>query len=711
MSADLSRGLLLCLIILFGIGWGPALALLRGVHRRSLLALALAPVTALAMTSVLGLPLVMFIGPVSRWAFPLAASLLILSAGLVIWERHRDQALLSDIRLPTLFKWAGVFLVGVAILWAPALVMGGQYTAFRSNPGDSFTYMSLAETVRKVDWDVIRAGSSLTAANLDNITRLAAESPTALYSARFLGRSFPINHVSNLAWLAQLAGVSTQRFYYPFHIILSVMMLPTLVALGFQVNLRRWLLALTALAATVGFWVRLVIETDASAELGATPLLALAVFGWMLVARGSGGESRPSGGESRPSGGESRPSGGESGPEQAGNRWRWRFLTALAWAALAVVYRPFGIIIVGALLLHLVYDLVVLRDGKGWLASYASVAIIALLLLVLTGQVGYYLPGFLNAAGSVEAEMQHEAVTFNVLLADKLGGLTSLPIYQLWRGAPPTISLVLTLILQVAGLALAVFWLFGLLSCLRDRSQNRQRALFFVGLAGVLTFLALWLLQNPKAAGKAYTYVFACIVLGMVIGADRLANRLQAPRRRILLAFLAVWLALVIGVGLLLPFDPVAGGRFARARANRVDYALDLNPITTALNRANPALVLVNVPRDDPFFFAFYVMLALSEHPTYYQSGLIIDGDLSFQNLWLAELDRVPDFILVSKPADYLDGTGLGQVVAETENLRLYEMAAIEMAHPGAGLEWLRQQEAAIRQQEASKPMFPSLVP
>lgn len=697
MSADLSGGLLLCLIVLFGIGWGPALALLRGVHRRSLLAVALAPVTALAMTSVLGLPLVMFIGPVSRWAFPLAALLLTLSAGLVILERHRDRTLLGDIRLPTLFKWASVFLVGVAILWAPALVMGGHYTAFRSNPGDSFTYMSLAETVRKVDWDVIRAGASLTAANLDNITRLAAESPTALYSARFLGRSFPINHVSNLGWLAQLAGVSTQRFYYPFHIILSVTMLPTLVALGFQVNLRRWLLALTALAATVGFWVRLVIETDASAELGATPLLALAVFGWMLVARGSGGKS---------------------GPEQTGNRWRWRFLTALAWVALAVVYRPFGIIIVGALLLHLVYDLVILRDGRGWLASYASVAIIALLLLVLTGQVGYYLPGFLNAAGSVEAEMQHEAVTFNVLLADKLGSLTSLPIYQLWRGAPPTVSLVLTLILQVVGLALAIFWLFGLLSCLRDRSQNRQRALFFVGLAGVLTFLALWLVQNPKAAGKAYTYVFACIFLGMVIGADGLIDRLQAPRRRILLALLAVWLTLVIGVGLLLPFDPVAGGRFARARANRADYALDLKPITTALDRANPALVLVNVPREDPFFFAFYVMLALSQHPTYYQSGLIIDGDLSFQNLWLAELDRVPDFVLVSKPADYLDGTGLGQVVAETDNLRLYaismaaiEMAAIEMAHPGAGLDWLRQQEAAIRQQEASKPMFPSLMP
>lgn len=692
MSADLSRGLLLCLFVLFGIGWGPALALLRGVRRRSLLAVALAPVTALAITSVLGLPLVMFIGPVSRWAFPLAASLLTLSAGLVIWERRRDRTLLSDIRPPTLFKWAGVFLVGVAILWTPALVMGGHYTAFRSNPGDSFTYMSLAETVRKVDWEVIRAGAGFTAANLDNITRLAAESPTALYSARLLGRSFPINHVSNLAWLAQLAGVSTQRFCYPFHIILSVTMLPTLVALGFQVNLRRWLLALTTVAATVGFWVRLVIETDASAELGATPLLALAVFGWMLVARGSGGEN---------------------GPERAENRWRWRFLTALAWAALAVVYRPFGIIIVGALLLHLVYDLVVLRDGRGWLTGYASVAIIALLLLVLTGQVGYYLPGFLNAAGSVEAEMQHEAVTFNVLLADKLGSLTSLPIYQLWRGAPPTILLVLTLILQVAGLALAIFWLFGLLSCLRDRRQNRQRAIFFVGLAGVLTFLALWLLQNPKAAGKAYTYVFACIFLGMVIGADRLIDRLQAPRRRILLASLAVWLTLVIGVGLLLPFDPVAGGRFARSRANRADYALDLKPITTALDGANPALVLVNVPREDPFFFAFYVMLALSQHPTYYQSGLIIDGGASFQNLWLAELDRVPDFVLVSKPADYLDGTGLGQVVAETENLRLYaiEMAEIEMVDPGAELDWLRQQEVAIRQQEASKPIFPSLMP
>jgi hypothetical protein len=686
-GVDQSVGLFLCLLVLFGGGWGPALALLRGVRRRSLLAVALAPATALALASVLGLPLVMFIGPASRWALPLAASLLALSAALVIWERRWDQALLSDIRLPTLFKWVGVFLVGVAILWAPALAMGGQYTAFRSNPGDSFTYISLAETVRKVDWEVIRGGAAFTAANLDNIARLASESPTALYSARLLGRSFPINHVANLAWLAQLAGVSTHRFYYPFHIILAVTMLPTLVALGFQVNMRRWLLALTALGATVGFWVRLVIETDASAELGAAPLLALAVFGWMLAAQADGRES---------------------GQQWAENRWRWRFLLALAWAALAVVYRPFGIIIVGALFLHLVYDLVVLRDGRGWLARYASVAIIALLLLVLTGQAGYYLPGFLNAAGSVEAEMKHEAVTFNVLLADKLGSVTNLPVYQLWRGAPPAVSLLLTLILQLVGLGLAFLWLYGLLSSLRDRSQSRQRALFFVGLAGVLTFLALWLVQNPKAAGKAYTSVFSFIFLGMAVGADRLAARLQVQRQRLLLAALAVWLTLVIGVGLLLPFDPVAGGRFARARANRAGYALDLKPITAALDRANPGLVLVNVPQEDPFFFAFYVMLAMSQYPTYYQSGLIIDGGASFQNLWLAELDRVPDFVLTAKAADYLDGAGLGQVVAETENLRLY---AISMADPAAGLDWLRQQEALVRQQEASKPIFPSLMP
>lgn len=687
MTVTLLVRFLVCLVVLFGIGLGPALALLRGVSRRFSLALALAPAVTLAIVAVLGLPLVMFIGPVTRWAYPLTAGLLVLSAGLVVWERRQDRSLFEAIRFPAILGWATVFLSGCAILVAPAVALGAQYAAFRSNPGDSFTYMSLAETVRKVDWDMIQAGKTFTAVNLDNIARLAAESPTALYSARLLGRSFPINHVANLAWLAQLAGVSTQRFYFPFHIILSATMLPAIVALGFQVRVRRWLLALTALAATTGFWMRLVIETDASAELGAAPLLALAVFGWMLIARASARQN---------------------GQSQAANRWRLRLLTALAWAALAVVYRPFGIIILGALFFHLLYDVFVLRDWRGWLATCASVAIIALLLLVLTGQAGYYLPGFLDAAGSVEAEAKHEPVAFEVLSADKLGGVANLPIYQLWRDAHPGLLLVLTLLLQAVGLGLVILWLMGLLASLRDRSQNRPRAIFFFGLAGSLLFLVLLLVQNPKAAGKAYTSVYAYIFLGMVIGAEVVARRLQDRRRQVFLAAIAVWLVLVVIVGTLLPFDSRSAGRFARARANRAGDALDLQPITAVLDRADPGLVLVSVPRDKRFFFAFYTMLALADYPTYFQSGLIIDGDDGHQNLWLSELERVPDYVLISKPADYLAGAGMGRLAAETENLRLYRL---ETGDAGAALTFLRSQEVQIKTQEASKAMFPSLVP
>lgn len=685
ISADLIVGLFLCLAVLFGVGWGPALTLLRAVPRRLALSLAISPALGLALLALFGLPLVMYAGPATHWALRATLVLLTLSAALILWERRRDPRLFAELRFVTVLKWAGVFAIGCLILWMPVAALGPQYATFRSNPGDSFTYMSLAETLRRVPWDTIQAGRAFSAENLDNIARLAAESPTALYSARFLGRGFPLNHPAALAWLSELAGVASFRFYAPFHIILRLVMLPVVVALGIQVGLRRWLLALTALAVAAGFWARLVIEADASAELGAAPLLALAVFGWTLIAH-------------------SRAAGQQTDPTPAAARWRWRILVAISWAALAVVYRPMGAVVAMALLLHLSYDAFILRKGRGWLTTYAPTALLALLFLLLTGQFGYHLPAFLDPLGRAEAERQFDAAAFDVLTTDKLGALASLPTNYLLRGASAIITLPSTLVTQVLGLAFAALWTFGLLRCLRDRAQGRQRAIFFVALAGIMMFLLFWLDDNAKAAGKAFTYIYTFCFLGVLIGAEALAGRLHRRWRQVFLGALAIWLLTAVVVGALIPFDQRAAGRFARSRTLRADYALDLQPITTVLDRSDPDLVLVDVPRDERFFFAFYVMLALSNYPTYFQSGLVIDGGTSYQNLWLGSLDRAPDYAVILKTADYLDSAEFAQKVAETPNLRLYHITADET-------DFFHEKESKLRMEEQTKAVFPSLAP
>jgi hypothetical protein len=249
-----------------------------------------------------------------------------------------------------------------------------------------------------------------------------------------------------------------------------------------------------------------------------------------------------------------------------------------------------------------------------------------------------------------------------------------------------------------AGLLLSITLAVGLLAGLRSRAPATERRLFgLLAGAGILAGVLL-VTNNDRSAGKTFTYIYPLAILGVAAASRYLHAYLTGHGLRLAMAGLGAWMAAQAVIGVYLPLrrsPDFLGG------SNKPEQ-YDLSAITRRLDAEPPGLLAVDVPRSDTWMFAYYSMFIFSRYPVHFISGLVIDNGTLYQNMWFGALSGPPRYSVVLKSADQIGPRGLGVILVETRDLRLYR---IDGTDPGPFL----QAEAAYREIEASKPPFPTL--
>jgi hypothetical protein len=662
-------GYLWSLAVLWLVGLGPALFCFRGGPRRVAFAFAAAPALGWAIFSLVGFPLVRYLAPVHVWAWPAATGAVIVSLALTAadWRRNRAEyaVLASRWTLPIV----GLVILCTCVLAIPMVLRGVQYAIYRSNPSDAFLYMSLAETLRVADWPTLLRGSALTFENWPAITALAHISPTALFTARLVTLPLALNNMAGLAWLAELAGSTVTQFYYPHHLLAYGTALPLVFALGDRLALPRWLTLLSGPAIVLGFWARFVLETDSGYEVSTLPIVLLMSLAWIQLEA-------------------EKPRGLSAA----------RVLLAITWAAVIALYAPLGLVI--ALGFGLYYGIGLLEHAVSLRAILLHGVTVALVLLILaaTGQLDFLAQNVISLVARAPNEARFAAPALELLRANGVAALWGLPGKALWATRSQMVRVPLDLMAAVIGLLFTVLLGLGAVRASRRQTEAPTRIVFAMLSAGLLLGGLLLAVNNGRAAGKAVTYVYPFLTLGLVSASVSLDQIFKAGVQNVALGVITIWLVGQSAMGLVLPLRGRAD--FLGQPPKTQQY--DLSAITRQLDDAHPARLLVDIPRGNDWMFAYYSMFVFGRYSPYFQSGLIIDNNVQYQSLWLDSLPALPDYAVVLKQVDYIGPQQLGFKVAETRDLILYRIST-------SSLTPFLDKEAEYKLQEASKPPFPSL--
>lgn len=667
-----SLTVLLAIALLELMGFGPALMLLGSSEKRIPYAVGIAPAVSIAILNIIGLGLVRFIAPVEVWALPFTLVLVGASFVLVFfWWRKNPRTRLAPIRTQSLFLPIAFFLGCYLILASPLALKGIQYSIFRSNSSDAFTYISLAETLREVPWHVLLRGVNFTAENIDGVKQLASLAPTALITARHVGLPLQLNNMVSLAWFAQIFALPVYTAYFPYHLLAFLNSFLLAVALGDFLKLSKRIKYLAAMVVAIGFWARFVLESDASYEITSMPLLLLLAIAWIQQ------------------------------EQHAPNVLisPTRVLIALAGAALACNYLVFIPFVVLAFAIYYVVNLVGRQRSFTVLLYHGLTVVCALTFLVMTGQLDLIYLNFLYSLQNVDRQRLFPPTVFNLWRANGLNAVWGLAVDTLTGSQRALVRVPLWVLSNAFALGMTVLLGFaGWMAFVRSRRVAEQ--ILFSTLAAFLVFLFwTWASGNLRAAGKAFSYSFPYVVLGLA--SITLWNPSKKVLKRLAYAVVASWCVLQIALGIYLPFSNAFTRIFEQGR--RVEN-YDLTPLTQYLNVHPPKRLLVSVPRSNTWEFAYYTTFVFKDYPAYFQSGLIVDNSIQSKNLWLKPLVTAPDYAVILKKNDYIGKQHWGERVAETNDLALYRVI-------NANVSAWNEQEKTIQASEAGKTEFEQSIP
>jgi len=666
-------GVFACLAILSLMGIGPALwAISPGEKRRFAYAAGIAPTLGLAIVGLLGFPLIRYFAPVRSWALPFTVLLILASIAIVAydWRRNRgDYRILADWRsiLPTL----GFVLVCCVILVSPLIFNGIQYAIFRQNPSDAFVYMSLAETVRVVDWHTLIRGVDLNRSNLEGLKRLAEASPTALFTARFIAKPLQLANPIALGWAAEMVGVPTYRFYYAYHLLCFALALPISLVLGDLLGLSRLLNFLTAGAVVLGFWAKFILERDAGYQISSFPLLLLVALAWIRL---------------------------EREPQRPISRSRG--LLAAALAAVIVFYSVSISVIVIAFVCY--YGIGLWQRVRTLVPVWyhGLTALLIVLIFLASGQLDYVVRHLLFAVSAAGGEARFVPHVLGLIRRDGAAALWGLPPSIIFEPFPEIAQRLARLVAQGIGICLTGVLLAVAARMVRKSASVPKRIVFALLAGGFCLAVTFAILGNLRASGKAFTYVYPYLILGVVLYPGDEHGYSRLPLQRPVFVLLNIWLIAQCLLGLYLPYAGNLGGIFHRAQERKAEN-YDLSAIVKYLENHPPRLLLVNIPRTRDWTFAYYSMFVFGRYPSYFQSGIIVDNSARFQNLWFGSLTEAPDYVVVRKSADYIRRQKLGRKVAQSDDLVLYRVTVKDVTP-------FVEQERVLREKEAVKPVFPT---
>lgn len=676
--------------VLGWIGLGPALWLVTRSGQRLPQAAAIAPTIGLGLIGLIGFPLIRWVAPVQLWALPVTVVLVLVSLALLLWDVKRRgsdyreaMAALRTNKLQTAAVVVVLFLVVLIVLAAPLAIGGIDYAAFRGNPSDAYTYVSVAETFRKVDWQTLREGASMQ--DLPALQRLAAASPTAIFTARFVMKPIRLITQVPLAWASQLWGIPVYRLFYAFELVsFALAFLLALVVAG-QLRLeRRWTLV-GALAVTLGFWARYLLEIDAAARATLVPIFLLLGFAWIQLELTT---LRPLG--------------------------RERVLLGLSAAVIAAFYPQAVPLVVLAFVFY--YALGLLKGVSSWRSLLYHFITVVLAAVFMLGYLDFAARTLLwqtpVVVDDTSALTGDDALHF--LRTDGPAALWGLPVSILVSGAPRVVNWSARGLFAAAGLLLTLLFLWGALQAVRKPVRDTQHrddareaeiglcVLLALIASGFVVALLMYMAGTLWASGRAVTYVYPFMVLAL-LAILRDAKRQWRPRlATVAVALMSVWLVLMILVGATLPINRlVRGDAFSAGGMNKPEN-YDLSRIVTALRKVQPTLLMVDVPRTFNWVFPYYTMFVFDEFPVHFSSGLIYDNSVNYRNLWLEELPSAPDYAVVRKDDDFIAARKLGDVVTESDDLVLYRITT-------KNRDVLQLREQILQEREADKLAFPGL--
>lgn len=575
--------------------------------------------------------------PVGVWAWPWTAFCSVFSLGLLFVIKVRPP------KLPAALGGWAVLAVTVVI---PAAVGGDAYIAFRSNPSDANTYMTLAESTQRAPWSlIVRVGNGGSA---EEVSKLAALSPTSLYSARFTRHPMRINSMLFLAWASTICGRPVHSVYYVSS-LLFVFLLATLVfTCAGVMGVSRSLKALCAFAIGLGTWTYWSTETDSISQIHVGPFLFLLFMG-------------------------------TSGALLALNSRRVRVFTILSSAGLTglVLFYPEAFLF-PCVTLGVIAATLWLKGGA--VRKYARIVawsvFVAITAFCLTLQIDYLYKNILFIGRFVGGGAAYGSALWEGLRRSGFAfasGVAWVP------GAIPSyMQIGLPSVGRVFGAVQIFFPLaFLVVTLLRFRRLPDGRLVIPIVCVVGLTLAGFFLQRGPEySSGKMLMWTAPFVLLLTGLSPNLLP--LDLVRRRVTLGLAAITLGMSIAffpVSLALAY---ADSSLFNPRGKGASF--NLNAIVGAVNCRPGAKLRVDVPVGGNWPLAIHVIRTFQDRPNVsFASGLVFDNRNDKQPIIFPELVR-SDFDLLLVRADDVGSAPPpvgARLIASTPELNLFEVSPV----------------------------------
>ena len=409
------------------------------------------------------------------------------------------------------------------------------------------------------------------------------------------------------------------------------------------------------------------MENDSGAQLTTIPLLLLTVILWIW-----------------------------SEQRVTSSLLRTSSILGIVCVAIFSVYYPVCLIVVAAWSIYYATGLLQRILSLRALILPILAAVIAVLIVTVTGQIGHFRNIVTNSVALTSAQKAFYPFGLELLKSD-LSAVWGFPDAILSNYAPPFLPTRLwnrltnefsTFLILTILITLVYVW--------RKVSPRSEKITVSVLLGGTACSVLLFFQDNERASAKAFTYVYPYLIFAVCIAGNYVHLLFQPVLKKAVLTGIGLWLVTQFVFAGSIPYLRRLGGVFHQTEMSKSNQ-FDLEPITRYLDINKPRLLLIDIPRTDTWTFAYYAMCVFSHYRSHFQSGLVVDNSTVSQNLWLQDLTEVPDYAVILKQADYIGPQELGVTVAETKDLRLYRIMSDD-------LEPFLSQERMYQLQEQEKP-------
>jgi hypothetical protein len=256
-------GIFLNFLLFFLIGFWPTFWF-SSSKNRLLTALAIAPTTGFAITSIAATYLILMDFPVKDWSSTYvvvcsAVSLLILLHYTINHGFRFGELIVREQGL--LWLTAG-FVIAAVIVVLPMLLGGFRFTLFRGNAEDSFNYMVMAEYLdhKPLSWQ-----------NTSFFAEALQKNQLYSLSKHLLTTRWTTSAV--LAFSARAANVPINQFEYSYSVLFFIIALGPAFAFAKRLRLDSMKALIVALIICAGYWAQFVLDTRAFSQITSMPLL------------------------------------------------------------------------------------------------------------------------------------------------------------------------------------------------------------------------------------------------------------------------------------------------------------------------------------------------------------------------------------------------------------------------------------------------------